>query len=428
MKISRWVITLAIIFPFNLLFGQINDNDFLKSYKAPEYKYQSLILDFKSNGKGEFSSTNSINGGAKINYYNYRNTVKTQGYNGFSIGSSYKNSKNEFFNSSDLNFVSTHNMKMLMFFGDRNWFGGVSNFASVGQYNTFIKDSTKSDGLNLRVNPTLSFGIGRLEPIYYARKSKDIEKALLKSNTISSELSLEQKTILADHIAKLQNRRFFDTRLNRIYQLESLDSILQDMGVVDETSMTYFSHLTDAFSFSHNANRYSGKQFEIGVSQSFLAIERSNYPESNQQVYGLNGFVSYAYHLPASYSIQHNFKTSLIIGKQRTFWNDYLIDDDVASLFFEYNFGYYPTTRTYLDVKAYVGAVWDNTTAGVRGQLYYYLSPKVRVNALLELRLKETNSTTSIYNNIYLNQLIDQNSLIGSNNYSFSLGINYAIF
>lgn len=429
MKISKLIVLAIILYPVNLLFGQTDSSNFLKEYKAPDYKFHSLILDFKSNGEGKINSSNLLSSSVNLNYNSNENTTKIQGSNSFRLGTALSHENQTSITETMIRFDTRHSMMKKIYLTKNNWFVGFSDYALVGQHNGYIKDSINYNGLALRVNPTFFIGKGRLEPVYYARKSNDIENALLKSNSITNEMTVEQKTTLANIVVKLQRRRFYDSRINRIYQFEILDSTLQAMGIIDDVGITYFAHLNDAFSYTHDAKRFSGKQFRFGLSQSFTVFEQSLFPEMRVKIFGLGGFVSYEYHLPASYKIQHYFKSGFVLGKERRFGNENTFDEQFIALNFEYNFGYYPTTRTFFDIKTYLSGTQNNLICGVKSQLYYYLSPRVRASASVGLVAGMSSLNSSFYYyNPYLNQLINKNEYLKNNSYEFRIGLNYAIF
>jgi len=424
MKIA--VLSLVSLLISNYLVAQ---NDFLKYYKAPNYVNTRLIVNFEGKANTKINSTKASRLITLATYSKFLNTKKIQGYNYLNVGTLFTSAKNQNYKNTNLTFVLNHYLKNKIYLNQSNWFVGISDFIYASQFNTFIKDPTKSDGLTLRVNPTISFGKGRLEPVHYARRAYDIEKALLKSNSIKTELSTKERTLLANEIAKIKTKRFYDSRLNRISQLKAIDSLLQTMELIHKTDITYFSYLSDAFNYAHYTNRKSGSHFEIGLSEGFYAIERSSSSSLNQMFHALNGFMAYEYHIPSSYQIQHSIKASIILGKERYFWhnNSNLYDEYNSSIYIEYNFGYYPNTRTYLDLKAFTGITNDKTILGIKSNFYYYLSPKIRFKTVFLVNLLDE-GYSGINISPFLNDMIYNDYTPKSNKFLLSFGLNYAIF
>lgn len=432
MKKSRLILVVALLFPLNSLFGQTDTTNFLKDYKVPDFKYRSLGVSFQSLGDGDLkvNSKSSLYFVSNLLYNSYVNNKKMQGTNNGGLFAAFDHSKLDNYSNLSYRFGLKNEITRRYYINDNGVFIGFGHNLNVSQFNSIFKDSVniRSDGLDLRMKPTISIGKGRLEPIYYARKSWDIEKALLKSNSIKTELSIDQKTILADKIAVIQNRRFFDTRLNRIYQMEAIDSVLTDMGIIDKPNMKYYTHLSDAFLYTYNPNRLSGSRFEIGVTQGFSVLERSVDSQNNSKNYTLNGFMSYAYYLPQSFTVQHNFKASILAGKSRSFSNSMHGDKYISAIDVEYNFGYYPTTRTYLNLMAKGGVSNNSEYIYVSTKYYYYFSPRFRLQATAGVSLGKSPFVLTPINNLFLNDEIFNDFGTVSNPYEFHIGLNYAIF
>lgn len=432
MKRSRLILAIAFLFPINSVFGQTDNTNFLKDYKAPDFKYRSLGVSFQSLGDGDLkiNSKSNLNFVSNLLYNSYINDQKIQGTNNGILFAAFNHSQLGNYSNLAYRFGLKNEITRRFYINDNGVFIGYGHNLNILQFNSLFKDSinSKIDGLDLLLNPTFSFGKGRLEPIYYARKSWDIEKALLKSNSIEEGLTIAQKEVLADKIAIIQNRRFFDSRLNRMYQLEAIDSVLKDMGVIDEATMKYFTHLSDAFLYTYNPNRLSGSRFEMGVTQGFSVLERSIDSQNNSKNYTMNGFMSYAYYLPQSFKIQHNFKASILAGKSRSFSNSMHGDKYISTIDVEYNFGYYPTTRTYLNLMAKSGVSNVSEYLLLSAKYYYYFSPRFRLQATAGMSVGESPFVLTPINNLFFNDEIFNDFGTVSNPYEFHIGLNYAIF
>ncbi|MCG6190425.1 hypothetical protein K5G00_23585 [Maribellus maritimus] len=87
---------------------------------------------------------------------------------------------------------------------------------------------------------------------------------------------------LANQIAQLRNQRFFDSRLRRIYEIETLDSLINHLGLVNESDATYFTSLNDMWLYGDEI-RYSGTRFQFNAFGSlFYQFDKTKYNENNQ--------------------------------------------------------------------------------------------------------------------------------------------------
>jgi hypothetical protein len=69
--------------------------------------------------------------------------------------------------------------------------------------------------------------------------------SLRSQGRLSSDKTSEEIIAMAEQISKLKNKRFFDHRHRRIYEIESLDSFLRANNNSLNTDARYFSTLTD---------------------------------------------------------------------------------------------------------------------------------------------------------------------------------------
>jgi len=281
------------------LFSQQDSTNFLRNYKAPDYEFKQLNINVSGKNYTNVDNLSVTNGEVILRYQKYVNTTKIQKLhttNFQMLGSYYESKVNSIYKSGFL-FYSSNRFKKRIFFNEK-WFFGISDYSELFtsfDYQNSAGNEASGTQLNLELKPGFSIGHGRVEPIFHGRKVLDIEKLLLKSNIISSELSLEKRNVLSNTLAKIENKRYFDNRLMQIYQLEVIDSVLQSFGIISNTDIAYFTHLSDAYLFSHQSNRLSGKQIEFNLVHSLDLL-----PSSNIQTHGI---LSYAFYLPQSYSL-----------------------------------------------------------------------------------------------------------------------------
>ena len=332
----------------------------------------------------------------------YQGTVKSDNFlqvqgdnSGGSLIWQFRNSHN--FSSENRFFVKRGNF----FLGSHlRLDGGHSHY-------NYISDSTVNQ-MSVLFSPTLSFGWGRLEPVNFAREAMDIEY-ILNQDRIIEGMSDEELTTLADKIALASNRRFFDVRHKRMYELETIDSTIESLGFVPKRNMRYFSRLQDSYFYAIGNSRLSGMRHEIGFNlQGVFDI----YHYNEFDPVGGAFFYNFSYHLPQSFALQHD-----VVSRLRG--NSHFIQ-----LRNSYNIGIYPTTRTAISFGASIGALYNIDTdtfggyIGGSGRITYYISPRFRLGAYYGFSFRE---------NYLTNPIIDLNS-DDRFFYNLGLGISYAIF
>jgi len=416
MKIFKLMLIIIILTPFNLLFGQTDDSNFLKDYKAPDFKLKRFDIDFSSHGTG-YQNQTSIKGNLRFNYQSILNNQSVQSrhnlynHNQFNYSEVKDNSlyQNNFHTTIRNNYKRRNYITKKLFYGisDLSLISIQSNYKSDSG---FIQDDIYT---LLILNPGLSIGIGRVEFVNYARQSENITRMLQKSTFSTTKLSSIQKTELANKIATIQNRRFFDTRLNRIYQIESIDSVLRGMDIISDHGIRYFAELSDAFFYSFRKQRLSGNRIE------FILNNKLHFNKENTTY----AAISYELYLPLSYKVQHDFEGALI-GSYTPKDNS---DNANIYLNYTYKFGFYPNTRTYIgaNIGGSKNILKPDFSFNTGVQLSYYISPKFRVNLNGRFVMNEGSAYHS-YSNILYNDFSIGQSIPKS--YIFNIGVNYAIF
>ena len=409
--------TIALLLT-NLVMSQVDDANFLKDYKAPDFKLRQLNVDFSGQGTG-YENQTGINGDLRFNYQSILNNQRAQSrHNLYSSNRFYYDEVKDASLYTNSFTADIRNRYKRRNYTNEKLFYGISDFSSFSIISKYSSDSGYVQDFvdtELILNPGLSIGIGRVEFVNYARQSEDINRMLEKSTFSKTKLTSSQKTKLANKIAIIQNRRFFDSRLNRIYQIESIDSVLRDMDIISNYGIQYFTELSDAFLYSFRNQRLSGDRFE------FILSEKIRFNNENRTY----AAISYELYLPSSYKVQHDFE-GILIGSYTPKDN---INPDETQIYvnYAYKFGFYPNTRTYLG--AYINGSKNllktdfSFNTGV--ELSYYISPKFRVN-LNGRFVRNEGKTYHIYSNILYNNFTFNQSIV--NTYHFKIGLNYALF
>lgn len=418
---------LLFLFFFSLtsihIIAQESTDDFMRNYKAPDFKLRQLTVTGGGNGQGSISSTTNshaynLNGG--LEYFKIANSQKYQG----TMSSSYSLSSgsssidgNTIFSFSS---ILTSTMQNRFYF-NKKWFIGFHDDSQMSQI--FLNNSVDSlpdfSSFSLDIRPAVSIGYGRVEWVQFARQALDLERSLSSSNRLNTTFTNDDRTALSNKIAMIRNRRYYDTRLGRIDQLQALDSVFQNEGMITNPDIIYFSQMQDAFLYSYNVTRLSGFRHQLGVAQGVgynsgvSGVDLINY-----------AFYLFEYYLPQSYAIQHNFRFSVMggINSDASGSDSYPGWADA-----KYTLGIYPTTRTYFGISANAGINYDLDLGYVYGAAfngYYYISPRFRFNFQASYQNGENYrahnfSHVAISNATRVNKLFD---------YSFSAGISFEIF
>jgi len=222
---------------------------------------------------------------------------------------------------------------------------------------------------------------------------------------LNRELNADDVTQLADHISRVRVERFFDNRIQRISQINQLDSLLVALGVLEKSSATSATVINDNFFFTNFViNRFAGSRFSFGVSTSANLFQdrEKNFSvldfENKQGTFGWGGYANYRWELPVNLYWQHSISTGASINKfnTRNYSKPNIIFSDPleAGLNFNYSLGFYPNTRTYLNAGLSFNAIAGNLTeeglsfdekVDYLGEFvlgsYYYFSPRLRFSA-----------------------------------------------
>ncbi|MBN4073058.1 hypothetical protein JYT74_03345 [Crocinitomix catalasitica] len=428
MKILPFLVMGLLLITVQTTYGQKTNESFLKNYEAPDFRIRGLNFRFLGNSEGISTfPTNShiLRTDLGLGYFQLSNSKKYQGsiYTTFysSLGLTRRN--NEF----GYNFQGyLSNSAQNRFYVKDKIFIGLHDASTLNKINEENWNASPLDTKRIYFSskPAVSFGMGRLEPIHYARLALDIEKSLVKSDRLRSDLSPENRNELSNKIAEIRNKRFYDVRLGKIYQLTALDSVLQEMGLVTNVDMIYFAHLADNFLYAYQVGRMSGFRNEIGIAQGLQVSDATG--DLKAQSTATYGYYSMNYALPISYSIQTDLNVSLIGGYQGA-------DSGQEAAFplwldANYSFGLYPTTRTYLALKYSAGVTtsrgeWGYST-GLSLSAYYYLSPRVRIS------MEAGTYYGDDYNGHRFRHVAATNRYHNTRSLSYDLifGFNYAIF
>lgn len=420
----------------NVSYGQFTDeinSDFLRNYKAPDFKFRRF--DVQLNGSGmnttAFSGVSNyyLNQLSALSYQQYANSQRYQGTFYAGVSSSINRTKNLATDQFVFGLGSATSSRNYFYIRPNFFIGAHHNLGFISR-SARVNKSFSSSQVVIFGTEVISAGFGRLEPIQYARNAMDIQRSLTKGGRLASPYSLEELTILSDEIARLNNVRFYDFRLRRIEQFEALDKTMQSLGRVSDFDMTYFAYLADAYLYAQSFARFSGFRQEFGLAANtdynrYKNDDPFDIGSSSSSSFG-SLFYNAIYELPVSYKMQHTLEALATISYDSDGVSQVFSDHLVGHVSSRYTLGFYPTTRTNYNVGAFAGASIGNDfgySAGLFANGYIYLSPQFRLGG----------DIMTSYGDGYINNPLqriwrDNGSSINDFYITGRITLNYAIF
>lgn len=443
------------------LAGSAQDKSFdLSKYKFPDFKRHELEFNFNSSGQSSNwnGNRNNYETGSwdtvqyknledytifSLNYNYIHNTRKKQLSINSNFNSSYRFSKystdeeTTFYHSPLANFSIYADQKYYL--TENKWFLEISPgfeseiWSTNEKYFTSEVVYSKQRGNSFSAQFGLGGGIGRIENITEFWQAYYILEGLNKQGSLLREPSEKDIYELATLASQLKSKRFFDSRLKKIDEMKSIDSLMHKTNLIDKSDIYYFNTLNDYWNFANISNRSSGRVLKVLMT-----------PEVSHRFFKELGKLEHTTnetHLNTQIDFQCYKQLNLFWERilNVNFINQTTLDDDSEHLIrnypnnlFQFNSGigwnFYPNFRTSFNsglsyqASQFVGELnpqdikyvkeWSNNV-GLHSSVYYYLSPQLRF---------EGNINASHSDNKQFSTRRDWLSI------SYSLGFRYAIF
>jgi hypothetical protein len=478
-KVKLTSLFLGLIFPV-LLFGQFSGFD-LSKYKLPDIKTDRLDLNFNlynNQFKNLLQVTNIdttetkqtyLSGALNISYYHFRNSEKYQGdlrVNAYLNPQLINNSLNELItksNTINTDFVvSSSNI----FFNQNKGFIEVDpslTYMSVNErYRGDINSNSTQEDNFARSTTNLSIpvliGKGRIEPVEDLRLAIYILEELYKAGRIASIPTENVIIEMAKEISQIKRKRFFDSRIRKIEELQVVDSFLVVNDIISSNDITYFSVLNDQWDYGYGPTRESGFAISAGIdnnvsfskSSQEIILDNNDPIKSDDKanVYGLGALIKLRYARPINLYWQTTtyFSTSYIVEFTR---NPYQLDGAIenfeTNIFrtdLNYTLQFIPNSRTSFKLNI-VGSfsnskgertkinidpldydlITNRLTISPGLELYYYISPQLRVQFNSSFYLLNSNSLER-----YESPLLDMEQLWNRYQHNVSVNLIYSFF
>lgn len=453
--------------------AQLNTFD-LSRYKTADYSRKQLT--FSGTVNGSYSENKQDNGyedydksllsNLNLDYLSSKNTRKTQRTMGifFSLKpNDYSLSSESLSTSTFYNYNNTranrNNASLYFYSSNRQYFknnmfveinpnGSIDGNFSKQETKTTINSNTSTTNKGQRSLSTnfslpLLFGAGRLENVEDARMAIFILEDLQKNNQLSRSISEEDILKFSEKITQLRNKRHFDSRKRRIYEIQSLDSFIRDNGYSGAQDAVYFSGLIDNWGYANNPVRFSGRKFSIGAGPTLnysinhnLSLDKTNNFRRGLMI-ALTGNLEKPVSLKWQRSINLNAGYQKLKNENTFKFNNYediknSLTNDMIYLSADLGYGYYPDSRSYhqISLNPVAQKTWiehESANYTDNSEMYYnillrlngyiFISERFYVNYSFDIRYGESNTEYSP-------------NPIKKNNFdtSFNLSCSYSIF
>jgi len=393
----------------------------LKDYQYPDLKRQALALGFSFYDGVNLPKNDLVISGTDIqhalrlggylNYSGFRNTRNWQMeqyilLDGRLSATNYKESNNPLLkeNFSEIgSFITSNNRKYARnnHFLEMNGTSNINISKKIEKYETNEKEASRKE---LNIGMDLGVGKGRLENVSDAQRAMFLIKELNKYGVVNKSPNKEAMKAVADAVAASYNERFLDNRYKRIFQVELIDSVLQELNILIEPSATAHAIIMDQLFYSFLNVRQSGSRFSFGVTGNLGRTDNfsnliPNFPTVITDTYGREAglYAEYSLEIPTSLTFQHSLSLRAEMGRQES-----EATNDLIPLFIQrnlqgtldYKLGFYPNTRTNIGIRATLdhiraqfqsGVLADpidrnNTLAFVGMESNYWVSRNLRLN------------------------------------------------
>jgi hypothetical protein len=338
----------------------------------------------------------------------------------------------------------------------------LSYSSSNDKYHRDISTSSTRDDNYGQFTTTLSIpvliGKGRIEPVEDLRLAIYILEELYKAGRIASIPTENVIIEMAKEISQIKRKRFFDSRIRKIEELQVVDSFLVVNDIISSNDITYFSILNDQWDYAYGPTRESGFAISAGIdnnvsfsksSQEIILDNNDPIKSDNKaNVYGLGGLIKLRYARPINlyWQTSTSFSTSYIMEFTRNPDQlDNAIENFETNIFrtdLNYSLQFIPNSRTSL--KLYIVGSFLNSqgkrtkinidpidydlntnrlTISPGLELYYYISPQLRVQFNSSFYLLNSNSLER-----YESPLLNMEHIWNRYHHSVSVNFIYSFF
>lgn len=431
-------------------------------YRTPGFKALSIAVNFS--GSISNATTQNLSEAkdrsfnllpSQLGYARFISTDKRMHTSSFSftpyIQSHYAETNGKATKSSNFQYNFTWNRND-RFYKNNKWFFEIGNQLSNAMGATRNKDSLANNRYNTMQaedRVSLGFGKGRIEMVQDAQMALYILNDLQEQGLLQGPVRPEVARNFAKLITDINNKRVFDNRKRRIYELTQIESFLRSSALVTETDIRHFTIINDNWALAYNPGRLSGSDWFVRLQPS-AGFQRSTWNTPQQTIttsrntnksFAVGPAIGYEKYVPVNLKWQRNFTASL---SWQTMWTD--VDskqtytgneirnssnqhESLAKLYASYGIGYYPNNRTAINASLQLEANhvdYDNPffkNGTVLNPLInfsadYFISYKTRLSAYWNFS----------YVKVFTNPVTGKQIEFHNFNTNISLGFSHIIF
>lgn len=480
MKKFNFVSFIFLLIIPSFTYAQYSNFD-LARYKLPDIKLTRLDATFnlnndyqsfkyrQSDSDNESNQSNNLQGSLNFDYYYFRNTEKYLGViNGIvnlDVHPNYSKTNDSKIDNKNLSSLFSLSNTSRFYNSNQNFLEIIPTISA--QTNSYSSENTSNIGPMdnestdynsfYELSVPVSIGHGRIEPVEDLRLAIYILDELYKADRIDTLPPDNVVLDMAKEISKIKRKRFFDTRIMKIKELQVIDSFIVANKIVNQNDINYFAILNDQWDYASGPSRSAGFSANVGFDNQFNIYRSHGKSLSNGSItydnksgsndYFLGGFfqVNYAKPINLCWQTSISLKTSYGIQLTRfpSFYNSFAQYQNYSSGVFKsklvYIIQFIPNSRTSVSLNLssdYYNSRGDRTMIDVysfytkfnnitlNGQLnmYYYVSPQFRI---------QVNSSFSDYITLILNTSSTQPKFKSTSNHLYqnmSLTLIYSFF
>lgn len=415
----KFILFLSISMSAHNVFSQ--QDSLLKMFHYRIDHFNAINLN--ASGGSQFNKTEFVTGSNKnsssaggfgVDLNNIKSTDKILLTTSGSISSYFNSnrSENTTYTNKSRNFSAAFQFGILNKWFSRNIFSELgadilaSNF-STRNTSTLYPATSINKQTNYSVAVHTGIGKGRLENIIDMQNALWLNKALGKSGRLLNPLSADELYELGRSITKANNTRVLDSRKQTQFILETVDTYLQQKGLINKNDITYFSNLNDILFFAFNNYRLAGKEKFIRLSPALSGIykdltQKDLIDKFEQRPIIKSAVLSIGYnnYKPISLKHQHNYGASIKLNyisyksTEKYFSSGILVTAlnfntiiKQAGLNFFFQHAIYPSTRTTINLTLQSEAGYQDVEqhegfygiANLSGNFNYFISYRTRL-------------------------------------------------
>lgn len=393
----------------------------LKNFKYRIDHYRAITLNVNggsSYNKSELGSGDTKNSSSSGSFSVGMNTIRstdnilrtTYG----NISSSFNSNRSENTSTTNKNkgyFAAVqYSLLNKQFSGQRFIEYGIDAAGSINsdrQTSSMPQPALKNKQSSYAVALPVGIGKGRLENITDMQNALWLQQSLQEAGRLSNTLSAEELNQLGRSITRGNNTRILDFRKRTQFILETVDSYLQQKGLISKNDITYFSNLNDILFFAFNNNRLAGTEKFIRLTPSLSGYNRNGtqigvFDKYEMDPYIVSGLVSIGFNKYKPVNLKHQDNYGVAVKLNYISWNsteryfssgvlftENKFDQDIkqAGLKLFYQHAFYPNTRTNINLNLETEGGYQDAgatdefygMASLAGNLNYFISYRTRL-------------------------------------------------